>query len=249
MTSHSLLLKTALLKLLYFAHNMYLSVGDERSHKYFYCILIPGVMYVHPSYFETIAEMFNADDPHRWDMHSTASPWFSDLLEFEAHLFHLISRLVSTDYAKHYNARVQFLQEEAPWHYQYADETHDLTSLFTKYGLLSLVLAFFMRLGVVHRAEEMKTLLQNFYHNIYNGICDPPHPDMRMLMYHSVMSMMKMKFKGRIWDFAHFLDTCATDICGMTIYVAAKSMLYTKLEWVMGVLDKMITQKFVNKIV
>ena len=107
--SHSLLLKTAVLRLLYFARNMYLSAGDERTHKYFYHILIPRAMYVQPSYFETIAEMFNGDDPYRWDMHRTTSPWFSEPLEFEAHLFYLISRLVSTDYAKHYNARVQFL--------------------------------------------------------------------------------------------------------------------------------------------
>ena len=103
-TSHLLLLKMADLRLLYFACNVYLSVGDERTHKYFYCILIPGVMYVQPGYFETIAETLNADDPYGWDMCRTASPWFSEPLEFEAHLFHLISRLVSTDYAKHYNA-------------------------------------------------------------------------------------------------------------------------------------------------
>ena len=96
----------------------------------------------------------------------------------------------------------------------------------------------------------MNMLLQNFSHNIYNGIYNPPHPDMRMLMYYSAMSMMKRKFKGRIWDFAHhFCDTCATDICGMSIYVAAKSMLYTKLECIMAVLDETIMQKFVNKIV
>ena len=143
-TSHSFLLKTAVLRLLYFACNMYQSAGDERTHKYFYCILIPKVMYVRPSYFDTIAETFNANDPFGLDMHRTASPWFSEPLEFKAHLFHLISRLVSTDYAKHYNARVQFLQVAAPWHYHYADETHDLTFLSTKYGLLGLVLAFFM---------------------------------------------------------------------------------------------------------
>ena len=101
-------------------------------------------MYVQPSYFQTIAETFNADDPYGWDMHRTTSPWFSEPLEFKAHLFHLISRLVSTDYAKHYNARVQFLQEAAPWHHQYADETHDLTSLSTKHGSLGLMSAFFM---------------------------------------------------------------------------------------------------------
>ena len=175
-TSHSLLLKTAVLRLLYFARNVYLSAGDERTHKYFYHILIPRAMYVQPSYFDTIAETFNADDPYRWDMHRTTSPWFNEPLEFEAHLFHLISRLVSTDYAKHYNARVQFLQEVAPWHYQYADETHDLTSLSTKHGLLGLVSAFFMRLGVVRRAQDMNTLLQNFYHNIYDGIYDHALP-------------------------------------------------------------------------
>ena len=249
-TSHSLLLKTAVLRLLYFAHNMYLSAGDERTHKYFYHILIPGVMYVQSGYFETIDETFNANDPHGWDMRRIASPWFSEPFEFEAHLFHLISRLVSMDYAKHYNARVQFLQEGASWYYQYANETHDLTSLSTKYSSLGLMSAFFMQLGVVHRAEDMNTLLQNFYHNIYNGIYDPPHPDMRMLMYHGAMSMMKRKFKGRIWDFAHhFHDTCATDIRGPSIYVAAKSMLYRNSEWIMGVLDEMITQKFVNEIV
>ena len=64
------------------------------------------------------------------------------------------------------------------------------------------------------------------------------------------ISMMKRKFKGRIWDFTHhFHDNCATDICGMSIYVAAKLMLYTKLEWIMAVLDETITQKFVNEIV
>ena len=95
----------------------------------------------------------------------------------------------------------------------------------------------------------MNTLLQNFYHNIYDGIYDPPHMDMRMLMYHSAMSMMKRKFKGRIWDFAHhFCETCATDIHGTSIYVAAKLMLYTKSEWIMGVLDEKIMQKFVNGI-
>ena len=104
MTSHLLLLKMVVLRLLYFARNMYLSVGDERTHKYFYRILIPGVMYVQPGYFETIAEMFNADNPYGWDMWRTASPWFSEPLEFKAHLFHLISRLVSMDYARHYNA-------------------------------------------------------------------------------------------------------------------------------------------------
>ena len=68
-------------------------------------------------------------------------------------------------------------------------------------------------------------------------------------MYLGAMSIMKRKFKGRIWDFAHhFCDTCATDIRGMSIYVAAKLMLYTKSEWIMGVLDKMITQKFVKKL-
>ena len=96
----------------------------------------------------------------------------------------------------------------------------------------------------------MNTLLQNFYHNIYDGIYDPPYLDMRMLMYHGAMSMMKRKFKGRIWDFDHhFRDICATDIRGMSIYVAVKSMLYTKSEWIMGVLDKTIMQKFVNEIV
>ena len=96
----------------------------------------------------------------------------------------------------------------------------------------------------------MSMLLQNFYHIIYDGIYDPHHRNMRMLMYHGVMSMMKRKFKGRIWDFAHhFHDTCATDICGMSIYVAAKCMLCTKSEWIMGVLDETITQKFVNEIV
>ena len=104
------------LRLLYFAHNVYLSVGDERAHKYFCHILIPGAMYVQPGYFEMIAETFNANDPYGWDMHRTASPWFSEPLEFEAHLFHLISRLVSMDYAKHYNARVQLLQEAELWH-------------------------------------------------------------------------------------------------------------------------------------
>ena len=143
-TSHSLLLKMAVLRVLYFACNVYLSAGDERMYKYFYRILIPGAMYVQPSYFETIAEMFNADDPYRWDIRRTSSPWFSELLEFEVHLFHLISRLVSMDYAKHYNARVQFLQEAAPWHYQYADESHDLTSFLTKYGSPGLMSAFFM---------------------------------------------------------------------------------------------------------
>ena len=103
-TSHSLLLKMAVLRLLYFARNVYLSAGDERTHKYFYRILIPGAMYVQPSYFDAIAETFNADDPYGWDMCRTTSPWFSEPLEFEAHLFHLISRLVSMDYAKHYNA-------------------------------------------------------------------------------------------------------------------------------------------------
>ena len=101
-------------------------------------------MYVRPGYFDTIAKTVNVDDSYWWDMRRTASPWFSELLEFEAHLFHLISRLVSTDYAKHYNARDQFLQEAAPWHYQYADKTHDLTFLSTKYGLLGLVSTFFM---------------------------------------------------------------------------------------------------------
>ena len=43
-TSHSLLLKMVVLRLLYFACNVYLSPGDERTHKYFYCILIPRVM-------------------------------------------------------------------------------------------------------------------------------------------------------------------------------------------------------------
>ena len=96
----------------------------------------------------------------------------------------------------------------------------------------------------------MNMLLQNFYHNIYDGIYDPPHLDMRMLMYHGAISMMKRKCKGRIWDFAHhFCDFCATDICGTSIYVAAKSMLYTKSEWIMGVLAKTIMKKFVNKIV
>ena len=96
----------------------------------------------------------------------------------------------------------------------------------------------------------MNMLLQNFYHYIYDGIYDPPHPDMRMLMYHGAMSMMKRKFKGRIWDFAHhFRDTCATDIRGTSIYVTAKSMLYAKSEWIMGVLDKTITLKFVNETV
>ena len=96
----------------------------------------------------------------------------------------------------------------------------------------------------------MNTLLQNFYHNIYDGTYNLPHLDMRMLMYHGAMNMMKRKFKGRIWDFAHhFHDTCATDIRGTSIYVAGKSMLYTKLEWIMGVLDEMITWKFVNEIV
>ena len=91
----------------------------------------------------------------------------------------------------------------------------------------------------------MNTLLQNFYHNIYDGIYNPPYMDMRMLMYHGAMSMMKRKFKGRIWDFAHhFYDICATDIRGTSIYVAAKSMLYTKSEWIMGVLDETIMQKF-----
>ena len=95
----------------------------------------------------------------------------------------------------------------------------------------------------------MNTLLQNFYHKIYDGTYDPPHLDMRMLMYHGAMSMMKRKFKGRIWDFAHhFHDTCATDICGTSIYVAAKSMLYTKSEWIMGVLDETIMLKFVSEI-
>ena len=62
-TSHSLLLKKAVLRLLYFACNVYLLAGDERIHKYFYHILILGVMYVQPGYFEMIAEMFNANDP------------------------------------------------------------------------------------------------------------------------------------------------------------------------------------------
>ena len=47
-TSHLLLLKTAVLRLLYFACNVYLSAGDERTHKYFYRILIPRAMYVQP---------------------------------------------------------------------------------------------------------------------------------------------------------------------------------------------------------
>ena len=65
MTSHLLLLKTVVLRLLYFARNVYLSAGDEITHKYFYRILIPGAMYIQPSYFETIAETFNANKPYR----------------------------------------------------------------------------------------------------------------------------------------------------------------------------------------
>ena len=69
-------------------------------------------------------------------------------------------------------------------------------------------------------------------------------------MYHGSMDMMKRKFKGRIWDFAHhFRDTCATDIRGMSIYIAARSMLYTKSEWVMGAMDETITRRFTEEIV
>lgn len=249
-TTHPLLMKTAVIRLLYFARNVYLSAGNEKTHKYFYRVLIPGAMYVPHAYFEKIAETFNPDNPYGWDMTRTASPWFSEPLEFEAHLLHLISRLVSTDYAKHYNSRLHFLEQPTPWEYQYVDETNDLASLTSKYGSLGLVSGFFMRLGVVRGAEDMKTLLQNFYHHIYDRIDEPPHPDMRMLMYHGSMDMMKRKFKGRIWDFAHhFRDTCATDIRGMSIYIAARSMLYMKSEWVMGVMDETITRKFTEEIV
>ena len=143
------------------------------------------------------------------------SLWQDDTSEFEQHLFQLITRIVSSDYARHLNHRRDFLPNAADVPYMYTHTVVGESSLSRVFGKMGILNSFFLRLGIFKGQYHMEDLVRQFHFNIYNPMFmqDPPFPDMQMLSFHATTVLVRKRFDGDFWKFAsHFKEMYRLDL-------------------------------------
>ena len=98
-------------RLLRFARNMYFRQRSLKNLKYCYRYLLPQCCIVPPFCFKWVSEPFQSPAEKKsstWDVAKIKSLWLDETLEFKQHLFQFITRIVSSDYARHLNHRRGF---------------------------------------------------------------------------------------------------------------------------------------------
>ena len=103
-------------RLLQFARNVYFRQRSLKHLKYFYRYLLPECCIITPFYIKQVSEAFQSPAEKKcsiWNVAKIKSLWEDDTSEFEQHLFQLITRIVSSDYARHLNHRRDFLPNTA----------------------------------------------------------------------------------------------------------------------------------------
>ena len=184
-------------RLLQFARNVYFKQKSSKNLKYFYRYLLPQCCIIPPFYFERVSKAFQSPAEKKcstWDVAKVKSLWQDKTLEFKQHLFQLIMRIISSDYARHLNHRGGFLPNAADVPYMY---THTVVGESFK--------------GQYH----MEDLARHFHHTIHNAIFmkDPPFPDMWMLSFHTTMVLIENRFDRDFWKFtSHFKEVYRQDI-------------------------------------
>ena len=109
-------------RLLRFTRNVYFRQRSLKNLKYFYRYLLPQCCTIQPFYFEWVSEAFHSPAEKKcsvWNVAKIKSLWQDDTSEFKQHLFQLITRIVSSDYARHLNYRRDFLPNAADVLYMY----------------------------------------------------------------------------------------------------------------------------------
>ena len=127
-------------RLLRFARNVYFRQRSSKHLKYFYRYLLPQCCIIPPFYFEWVSKAFRSPAEKKcsvWNVAKIKSLWQDDT-EFEQHLFQLIMRIVSSDYARHLNQRTDFLPNAADVPYMYPHMVvGSLSRVFGKMGILN----------------------------------------------------------------------------------------------------------------
>ena len=128
-------------------------------------------------------------------------------MEFEHHLFQLITRIVRADYARHSNVRREFSPDMANTHYVFTHVVTAADTLSKTFRTLGIVNSFFIKLGIIQGENHLGDLCRQFHFPLFGPdiLQDPPLPDMRMLSFHAAMDMIEGQFEGDVWKFAsHF---------------------------------------------
>ena len=148
-------------RLLRFARNVYLRKRSSKHLKYFYRYLLPQCCIVPPFYFEQVSEAFQSPAESKcsvWNVAKIKSLWQDDTSEFEQHLFQLITRIVSSDYARHLNHRRDFLPNASEFPYMYTHTMVGESSLSRVFGKMGILNGFFHRLGIFKGQYHMEHL-------------------------------------------------------------------------------------------
>jgi len=216
--------------LLRLARNAYFDSGMLRNLKFFYRVLLPHHVVVPLHYFEQVSAAMQDHDEKMfsyWDCLRSESPWMGDDINFDFHLFHLVTAIVARDYATNANHKMRLLGGNGAHHY--SEDAEDSPTLEKEYGSQGLVNSFFIRFDMVGGSTRLLELVCDFHRPISNfdHMIDPPIPDMRMIAFHGAMRLLSEKYGGRIWDFADgFADACTKDVKGTVISRLVLQMKY-----------------------
>ena len=132
-------------RLLQFARNVYFRRRSSQNLKYFYRYLLPQCCIIPPFYFEQASEAFQSPAEKKcstWNVAKIKSLWLDDTLGFEQHLFQLITRIVSSDYARHLNMRRDFLSKAATIPHMYTHKVVGESSLSRVFGKMGIINTF-----------------------------------------------------------------------------------------------------------
>ena len=93
-----------------------------------------------------------------WDVVKTKSVWNDDRMEFEHHLFQLLTRIVCADYARHFNVRREFSPDIANTPYVFTHVVTAADTLSETFGNLGIVNGFFIKMGIIQGENHLGDL-------------------------------------------------------------------------------------------
>ena len=206
----SVFIQEAGLRLLRLARNCYYRKGIWSHLRHFYRVVIPNTLVVPPEYFKLVAENLFKSNKERLNVGKYMTirlqdVWKHEDVHFQNLLFHTLTRVVAFDYIHYANDRRHFAPDEQPVHSIYVHHVTEMDTLSECFRCVGIVNGFFIHLGLVEGLSHLDSLVEKYHASLYTPslIKEPlPVPDMRMLMFHSAMEMIRVKYNDEYWKFA-----------------------------------------------
>ena len=188
--------------------NCYYRAGKWSKLRHFYRVVIPTALVVPPYYAVVSERLFKLDEKRlnvgKYMEIKLVHVWKFEDVDFQTHLFYTITRAVCFDYIHYGNKRRFLTPNNEPEPHTYVHQVAEIDTLSERFNSVGIINGFFMHLGLVDGLSQLDGLVDKYHKSIYTPslIKVPPLPDMRLLMFHSAMEMIRVKYQGEYWRFA-----------------------------------------------